>query len=62
MTSKAKTLDFGASTPAATATNSSGAPTTIDRNIKTVNPQTLVNISTVSVADNVTVGVGMPVG
>jgi lipoprotein-anchoring transpeptidase ErfK/SrfK len=61
-TSKAKTLDFGAKyTVAATATNSSGAPTTIDRNIKTVNPQTLVNISTVSVADNVTVGVGMPV-
>ena len=45
----------------ATATNASGAPTTIDRTIKTVNPKTLVQISSVSVADDVTVGVGMPV-
>lgn len=61
-TSKAKVLDFGAKYAVeATATNASGAPTTIDRTIKTVNPKTLVQISSVSVADDVTVGVGMPV-
>ena len=61
-TSAAKTLDFGAKyVVEATATNDSGTPTTVDRTIKTVNPQTLVSISSVSVADDVTVGVGMPV-
>ncbi|MEZ5119582.1 MAG: Ig-like domain-containing protein [Candidatus Nanopelagicales bacterium] len=61
-TSKAKVLDFGAKYAVeATATNASGAPTTIDRTFKTVNPKTLVQISSVSVADDVTVGVGMPV-
>ena len=61
-TSAAQTLDFGAKyVVEATATNDSGTPTTVDRTIKTVNPQTLVSISSVSVADDVTVGVGMPV-
>ncbi len=61
-TSKAKTLDFGTRyTVQATATNDSGTPTTVDRTIKTINPKTLVAISTVSVADDVTVGVGMPI-
>ncbi len=61
-TSKAKVLDFGAKYAVeATATNASGAPTTIDRTFKTVNPKTLVQISSVSVADDVTVGVGMPI-
>jgi lipoprotein-anchoring transpeptidase ErfK/SrfK len=61
-TSKAKTLAFGAKYDVqATATNSAGAPTTIDQSFKTVNPKTLVQVSSVSVADDVTVGVGMPV-
>lgn len=61
-TSKAQTLDFDAKySVEATATNASGTPTTIDQTFKTVNPQTLVDISSVSVTNNVTVGVGMPV-
>lgn len=61
-TSKAQTLDFGAKyTVNATATNADGAPTTIDKTIKTVNPETLVEISAVSVADGTEVGVGMPI-
>ncbi len=61
-TSKAATLDFNSRyTIEATATNGSGTPTTVERTIKTVNPQTLVGISSVSVADDVTVGVGMPI-
>ncbi len=61
-TSKAQTLDFGATyTVQATATNADGQPTTLDRTFKTVNPQTLVQVSSVSVADGAQVGVGMPV-
>lgn len=61
-TSKAKTLDFGTTyTVSATATNADGNPTTLDRTIKTVNPETLVSISSVSVADGSEVGVGMPI-
>ncbi|MCB0902251.1 MAG: hypothetical protein KDB83_09065, partial [Actinobacteria bacterium] len=61
-TSKASTLDFNTKyTIEATATNGAGNPTTVERTIKTVNPQTLVGISSVSVADDVTVGVGMPI-
>jgi lipoprotein-anchoring transpeptidase ErfK/SrfK len=61
-TSKAKTLNFGSTyTINATATNESGNPTSLERSFKTVAPQTLVNISSVSVADDATVGVGMPV-
>jgi lipoprotein-anchoring transpeptidase ErfK/SrfK len=61
-TSKARTLDFGTKyTIDASATNGSATPTQIEKTIKTVNPQTLVDISSVSVADDVTVGVGMPI-
>ncbi|HQR78783.1 MAG TPA: Ig-like domain-containing protein [Actinomycetota bacterium] len=61
-TSKAATLDFNAKyAVTATATNDSGTPTTVERTIRTVNPQTLVSISAVSVADDATVGVGMPI-
>lgn len=61
-TSKAQTLDFGTTYKVqATATNANGQPTTLDRTIKTLNPQTLVTISSVSVADGTQVGVGMPV-
>jgi lipoprotein-anchoring transpeptidase ErfK/SrfK len=61
-TSKASTLDFGTTyTVTATATNADGAPTTLDRSIKTVDPQTLIQISSVSIADGTEVGVGMPV-
>ncbi len=61
-TSKAQTLAFGTQyTVSATATNGEGNPTTIDRTFKTVNPQTLVEISSVSVADGSEVGVGMPI-
>ena len=61
-TSKSKTLDFGTTyTISATATNADGNPTTVDRTIKTVNPETLVSISSVSVADGAEYGVGMPI-
>lgn len=61
-TSQAQSLDFGAKySVEATATNGSGSPTTIDQTFKTVNPQTLVDVSSISVANDVTVGVGMPV-
>lgn len=45
----------------ATATNSDGNPTSVDKTIKTVNPETLVSISSVSVADGGEYGVGMPI-
>lgn len=61
-TSKAQTLDFNAKyTVSATATNADGNPTTIDKTIKTVNPQTLVDIATVGVTEGSEVGVGMPI-
>lgn len=61
-TSKAETLDFNAKYAVkATATNDGGTPTTVERTIRTINPQTLVSISSVSVADDTTVGVGMPI-
>ena len=61
-TSKAKTLDFGTKyTISATATNADGNPTTVDRTIKTVNPETRVSIRSVSVADGAEYGVGMPI-
>lgn len=61
-TSKAQTLDFGTTyTVSATATNANGNPTTMDKKFKTVNPETLVDIAAVSVADGAEVGVGMPI-
>lgn len=61
-TSTARTLDFNSKYQVnATATNEDGNPTTIDEKLKTLNPQTLVDISSVSVADGQTYGVGMPI-
>jgi lipoprotein-anchoring transpeptidase ErfK/SrfK len=61
-TSRATTLDFDAAYRVrATATNDEGAPTTMKDTIRTISPTNLVEISSVSVADDITVGVGMPI-
>ena len=61
-TSNAQSLDFGTKYQvAATATDADGNPTTIDETLKTLDPSTLVDISSVSVSDGQTYGVGMPI-
>jgi lipoprotein-anchoring transpeptidase ErfK/SrfK len=61
-TSKAKYLDFDATyRVTATATNEDGNPSTTTNTISTLAPENLVEISSVSVADDITVGVGMPI-
>lgn len=61
-TTKAQELDFGAKyRVVATATDDDGNSSTIKQTLKTLDPATLVEISSVSVADDVTVGVGMPI-
>lgn len=61
-TSRVTSLDFDATYRVkATATDKDGSPMSIVEKIKTIDPETLVDVSTVSVADGSTVGVGMPI-
>lgn len=61
-TSKASSLDFAATYRVeVTATDEDGAPTSVSKTIETMDPTNLVDLSSASVADDTTVGVGMPI-